>query len=67
MNLAETLARQRIPQNLRKHVAEVMACCDPDLVKRRQHRIDKINQWPPEVQVKVREIVNEIIAARRKK
>jgi hypothetical protein len=45
-------------------VAEVLACCDPDPAKRREHRISKLASFAEDHQAQVRDITNRVIEAR---
>lgn len=46
--------------------AEVLACCDPDPVKRTAHRLQKLESFPESDRAKVRAEVNRVIKARQK-
>jgi len=46
--------------------AEILACCDPDPVRRREHRRQKLASFPTDAQERVRSIVNKVIQSRSK-
>lgn len=48
-------------------VAEIMACCDPDPQKRKEHRLQKLSLVPENYRARVRELVNERIKKRSRK
>lgn len=49
-----------------KMVAEILACCDPDPERRREHRRQKLVSFPIDAQDRVRQYVNAVITARSK-
>lgn len=53
-----------LPPAVEKMAAEILACCDPNLEARKQHRRDKLASFPQEQQAAVREAVNRVIRTR---
>lgn len=45
-------------------VAEILACVDPDPVRRRAHRRAKLATFPAEVRDRIRQHTNAVISAR---
>ena len=53
------------PFHIRQMVAELLACCDPDPIRRRDHRIQKLASFPESEREAVKSVFNRAIEARR--